>query len=391
MAQSQTKLKQPKGRVPLIDKMRSETNYAPKRFTGYTPIPHAALAEASRLANGTGFKLLMFILDQSLGSRVKETEPFCETTDRLRTYRFSEFARCNDHTVTRELGDLEFRKVIAVEKPKKGTYIIRPLFRTWASLPDYEPAPLLEPDPPDPEEEDELEPEGEDEAKSEDEAKVKTTVIISKPVHVAAGKRSEPVKIACGVSALQFSADVDAEWSAVVKGGTLLVSLKQRWQAENGVSGIQKQKQLTEKEGQHGRFSGGQSSQKGAGVQSNGKSPVQHPRSEELSSLFDPLIYKWCSKTLSGDPQAHLKACNAIGDTPHDDLVKAAVERAWRKLTPLHIEALCREIQHNWKKSKDMPKKAGPSSEELQEIIRQSKLTPGARGAEERAKKGRVA
>src|ERR1017187_196157 len=88
---------------------------------------------------------------------------------------------------------------------------------------------------------------------------------------------------------------------------------------------------------------------------------------------------------------AHLKACNAIGDTPHDDLVKAAVERAWRKLTPLHIEALCREIQHNWKKSKDMPKKAGPSSEELQEIIRQSKLTPGARGAEERAKKGRVA
>lgn len=105
-----------------------------------------------------------------------------------------------------------------------------------------------------------------------------------------------------------------------------------------------------------GVVDGGQSSQRGHGTQSNGKSPVQHPRATELSSLFDPFLLKSCGKSLSGDSVALLAACEAIQDVDHDFLVKVVVDRAARPISsPRAAVAICKEIAHNWKRAKDLP------------------------------------
>src|SRR5208282_5510323 len=90
--------------VSYLDQARAKTNYAPRRFTGYVPLPLAASAEMRRLASGfAGLALLQVIAEQSLGRRVKETEPFCETTGDLSTAELVDAARCDERTVQREL------------------------------------------------------------------------------------------------------------------------------------------------------------------------------------------------------------------------------------------------------------------------------------------------
>jgi hypothetical protein len=293
-------------------------------------------------------------------------------------------------------------KIIQVQESKKGLYVIQPLVRDWASLPDYKPEPMEESTPNEPDE---------PETDSEDKANDKTvTQVTSKPVRVAPGKPSKPVKVECGVTALQFAADIDAEYSAVVQGGTLLVSLK-RWQAKDGITisqetrsseinnlasnsrhphrtnGTDEKRTEGETRIEGEQVTGGQSSLGGRGSQSKqGIPPVQHPRAVELSSLFDPLLLKSCGKSLSGDHTALLAACEAIQDTDHDFVVKCVVDRAARPISgPRAAVAICKEIAHNWKKAKDLPAaKKLPTREECLAMAEKER-------AERLGKKGRVA
>lgn len=363
--------KSPRKPISVRDKWRQKTNYKSKRFTGFAPISFAMVAEVGRLTTGKTTQLLYVILTAALGQMVGATEEFNERACDLRTVDLAELTGCDQHSTTRDLGELARRKVILWDQPKKGVNNVTPLFRSWASLPDYTAGPVAEP----------KEDKSEDKAKSQGEI----TNLTSKPVYVGAGKTSRPIKVACEVESISFNMQaLDGHFSAVLQGGRLLVTAEPKWKSSDGVSGLVKQKEIAEKPRQGCRIfedskkrtegekrieseqlAGGQSSQKGAGVQSKGTSPVQHPRSEELSSLFDPLLLKSCNKSLSADHVALLGACEAIADTPHDFLVKVVIERASRAISsPRAAVAIVREVAANWQKVKDMPASAKPITRE---------------------------
>ena len=98
-------------------------------------------------------------------------------------------------------------------------------------------------------------------------------------------------------------------------------------------------------------------------------------RGEELVHLFDPILLKSCHKSLSADHFA-LQACSeAIRDVPHDVLVKRVIERASRPInSPRACVAICREIEANWQRVKDLPaEKKLPTREEILEMAAQER------------------
>jgi hypothetical protein len=352
--------------VSIVDRWRGKTNYKSKRFTGFAPISFAMVAEVGRLTAGKATQLLYVILTASLGQIVAKEEPFKELATDLRTIELAELCGCDERTIQRELGDLKQREVILWEQTKKGVNSVTPLFRSWASLPDYKPAPVLEPD-----------PEPEDEPAPEDPAQnaKQTTYLIKEPVFVRAGRKSKRVPVECGVSAFEceIQGKIDAACSAVVKDGVLRVILEAKWDGKTlGTSGLQI-KGIKEKPRHPCRISPSETEGKRTKGERRSESENLsriHPRASELCELFDPLILRWCGKTLSGDRQALLKACNAIGDTPHDVLVHDVVERSERTLKPAHAESICKEIEHNWQRSKTLPpQKKLPTREEIDAII----------------------
>lgn len=370
-------LAQPKPNAPrklsVRDRWRTKTNYSPKRFTGYAPISFAMVAEIGRLTAGKATQLLYVSLTASLGQYTdpKNNEPFKETTAEIPTSDLKELCNCDERTIQRELADLKFRKVITWEQTKKGMNVITPLFRSWLSLPDYKPAPVLEPESGD-------EPIPDDPAQADKQKE--TTVLTRNPVYVKAGKTSKRFPVNCGVAAFEaeIRGKLDAECSAVVKDGVLRVIIEAKWDGKSLGNDLKKQKGIEEKIRQGCRISPEQTEGKRTKGErgTKGEQPGSvHPRAQELSSLFDPLIHRWCGKTLSGDPQALLQACNAIGDTPSEVLVHDAVQRAARTLTPLHTISLCKEIAHNWQKSKGMPvQKKLPTREEIDAMIEREKV-----------------
>jgi hypothetical protein len=375
-----------KKKISVRDRWRGKTNYKPRRFTGYAPISFAMVAEVGRLTTGKATQLLYVILTASLGQIVKPDESFNERACDLRTAELAELCGCDDRTIQRELTDLKRRSLILWEQTKKGVNQVTPLFRGWASLPDFRPGPVEEP---------KIEPEvSSDEEIAKDPNRTEVT---RRPVHVAAGKRSKAIPVTCGVASIQFEAsNFDAECSAVVQGGVLLVTLA-GW-----VNGLLNQKEINAKPRHGCRIftdgseanqvnTGGQSSQKGRGRQSNGTSPVQHPRAAELCSLFDSFLLKSCGKSLSGDSVALLAACEAIQDVDHDFLVKVVVERASRPISsPRAAVAICKEVAHNWKKAKGLPpERKLPTREEIDAIVAQEREQRLKKQAE--ARKGHVA
>jgi hypothetical protein len=411
------KQKKPKDPTAIseVQRRRAITNYNKPRISGFAAIPMAAGPDGRRITSPSGWCILSTILEECFGRRVEKDEPFKEETLPIGMAKLAELAMIEPRTAQRELKYMRKHKIIQVQESKKGLYVIQPLVRDWASLPDYKPEPMEESTPNEPDE---------PKTDSEDKAKDKTvTQVTSKPVRVAPGKPSKPVKVECGVTALQFAADIDAEYSAVVQGGTLLVSLK-RWQAKDGITisketrsseinnlvsnsrhphrtnGTDEKRTEGEKRIEGEQVTGGQSSPGGRGSQSRqGIPPVQkqarqpqpditsyHPRSKELADLFDPFLLKSCGKSLSGDHTALLAACEAIQDTDHDFVVKCVVDRAARPISgPRAAVAICKEIAHNWKKAKDLPAaKKLPTREEYLAIAAKER-------AERLGKKGRVA
>jgi hypothetical protein len=350
-----------KAPVSIRDKWRTKTNYRAKRVTGYAPIAFAMVVEVGRLTTGKATQLLYVILTASLGQIVKPDQPFKESASDLRTADLAQLCGCDERTIQRELGDLARRNIIAWDQSKKGWNNVTPLFRSWASLPDYQAAPVAEPDP---------EPDDEDEPPAEDPAAPSgvRTVITSKPVRCSPGKPSKPVKVECGISSLQFLDDIDSEFSAVVEpGGTLLVS-RRSWKHSDGVRGLKQAKDLDAvprqgcrgNEPKGGRRNSETQQSKANGRRENSRGSVtpavQHPRADELSALFDPILLEHCHKSLSGDTIALRAACEAIGDTEHKFLVDVVSERAQRRVSsPRAAVAICIEIAGNWQKVKNLP------------------------------------
>ena len=358
--------------ISELQRRRAITNYNKPRISGFAAIPMAAGPDGRRITSPSGWCLLSTILEECFGRRVGKDDPFKEETEPMNMARLAELAVIEERTAQREFKYMRKHKIIAVREVKKAVYVIQPLVRSWASLADYKPEPVEEPAADEP-----VTPEPESESKAKD--KTVTTVTV-KPVRVAPGKLSKAIKVECGISALQFAADIDAEYSAVVQGGTLLVSLK-RWESKDGISisgetrsnGINdltsnsrhpcrqdadsKERTESETRSKSEQVAGGQSSPGGRGNQSRqGKPPVHHPRSEELFALFDPFLLKSCGKSLSGDSVALLAGCEAIQDVDHDFLVKCVVDRAARPISgPRAAVAICLEIAGNWQKVKNMP------------------------------------
>jgi hypothetical protein len=372
-----------KAPVSIRDKWRTKTNYRAKRVTGYAPIAFAMVVEVGRLTTGKATQLLYVILTASLGQIVKPDQPFKESASDLRTADLAQLCGCDERTIQRELGDLARRNIIAWDQSKKGWNNVTPLFRSWASLPDYSAGPVPEPDP-----EPGDEPPPEDPAAPADAVR---TVLTVKPVRCVPGKPSKPVKVSCGITSLQFLDDIASEFSAVVEpGGTLLVS-RRSWRAKDGVRGLKQAKDLDAVPRQgcrgNGENSTGKPGKKGGRgdrtrAQSSGRRSgladftpaVIHPRADELSALFDPFLLHSCNKSLSGDSVALLAACEAIQDTDPQFLKERVVERAKRRLVVTHVLPLCREIAHNWKRAKDLPpEKKLPTREERDAMIENEK------------------
>jgi len=363
------------GEVSELEKMRAQTNYGAKRISGHAPFPKAALADLMRLTGLSGGRVLTVLVVEATGRRVEKDEPFLEVTEPISTARLAELCFLDERTIQREIKDLKKRKVISITERKKGLYEFQPLFRTWANLPDYAPAPVAEPE-------------------SEEEAKDDTvTRLTEKPVRVTAGKKSKPVKVDCGVDYLQFLANIDADFDPVVQGGVLLVNLQYAEASKSNPGRSNAINNLNPPPRQASRDDHSETTGKGTKGERGTKSETPqavHPRAVELSNLFDPLIFSWCKKTLSGDAIALSKACEAIGNTPHDELVRAAVERGGRTLTPLHVPSVCKEIAHNWEKAKGMPsQKKLPTREEIDAMIAAEKKELAAKNAALR--RGRVA
>ena len=355
------------GQTSELEKARKSTNYEANRIVGHAPYPKAAVPDGNRLTGLAGGRILTAIIVKATGRRVAKDAPFLEVTEPLTVRQLAEICYLDERTIQRELKDLEARKVIKTTLVKKGTYEFQPLFRTWKDLPDYLPAPVEQP-----KDEADDEPEVEDPAENSETKDRTVTRLTPRPMKIAAGKKSKPIKVECGVSGLQFQSNVDAECSAVVQGGVLLVSLTHEKEAKsvpatsNGINELNSPPRQASRDDSRQTEGARQKSER----RKKGEvARVNHPRAEELSSLFDPLIHRWCGKTLSGDPQALLQACNAIGETPHDVLVKAGVERGSRTLTPLHVLALCKEIEHNWRRGGELPVSKDMTREEMDAMV----------------------
>jgi hypothetical protein len=349
------------GQKSELDKMREQTKYSAHRIVGHAPFPVAAMGDGMRITGLAGGRLLSLLIVKATGRRVAKDEAFLEVTEPLSIAQLAELCCLDERTIQREVKDQVTRKIIKATMVKKGLYEFQPLFRTWADLPDYLPGPMVE-------------PEADEDDTDIDVPETATkgagvTKITRKPVRIAAGKASKPVKVECGVSALEFSADVDAECTAVVQDGVLRVNLQCAEQAKSVPGQTSRINKLDSPPRQASR--GNSSEPEKGGRRISGEIAVNHPRAAELSALFDGPIYQSCKKTLSGDPVALKKACQSVGDVPHEYLVDFLEGRAERKILPMHVPSICSEALHCWEKSKDLP--AQPKKltrEEMDEMVR---------------------
>ena len=324
----------PKASISARSRLRSRTNYGPKRFTGFAPIPLACFADVPRLSSGAACQQLLYLsLALSLGQRVDPKQPFKETTTEHSTAEWAELCACDERTFQREILGLAQRRVIEYTQRKKGVWEITPLFRTWAKIEDYKPGPTPEPEP---------EPEP-----VEDEAAVKQATTITrlteKPVPVRAGGSSRKIKADCGISDIVVSSNLDIHFEAVVQGGSLhLKFIGPQFKAQTG-NGLLKQKGIEAKQ-RHG-------------------CRVDHPRAAELSALFDGLLLQVKGgHSLSGDPKCLMAACEALeslgGEVDHNHLVHYVMSRAKREISsPKAAVEICRDVARDWQKGKNLPSK----------------------------------
>jgi hypothetical protein len=305
---------------------------------------------------------------------------------------------CDERSINRVLEYLVERRMATVARLADSLFVISLRYREWSTIqPSYR-------------EWDEARRLAEVEAAAEDlqedsaeELAVKPGVvpITSKPRVVKAGHRERALPITAGAKSFRFeweTAGVDLRYTAAIHSGEVVVT-----------ACIAESKTLESKQHAKRAESTSYESSSGHGCPNGQKIPpnggtrntpqkggvkttpveVTHSRAAELSSVFDPLIYRWCQRTLSGDPTVLQQACEAIGDTPNDILVKVAVERGSRTLTPLHVPALCRQIAADWQRSKTMPIPPPMGEPQTKGAARAQKLVEGLKALDRlRGKKG---
>ena len=311
----------------IFDSLMASSNY--ERMTGYTPFFHAWFADLPRLCCGMSCTFLVLLCaKESLGRPRDKGQPMAEWTLDLDKGWLATVCRTDRRSVDRDLRYLEKSGMAQIRHTIRGTVAVRLLFRDWSKLPDYS-------------------PEEREKAPAETDPR-ETVELVKTPRRVNAGDYSEPIRISCPISSFRFQAggSVDLAFTAVVKGGEFL--LVTEGLLENSTSQCFQQKGTkTERtcrdEAKSER-------------KAKGEVKAKHPRAEELARLFDPLLLRSCQRSLSTDPVVFTEALNAVGDVPHDFLVKFVIQRAERPISsPKVCASIVKDCAANWRKVKDLP------------------------------------
>jgi hypothetical protein len=310
----------------VSETLRAKSNYA--HGTGYAPFYHAFLADLPRLCSGSScWALVMTALSESLGRARDKGEAAPEWTKDLDKQWLSAVCHTDKRTVDRDLKYLEASGMAQVRHTIRGMVCIRLCFRDWPNLPDYQ-APVKKNEPtetPD----DEAEP---------------AFKLLKTPCHVKVGSYSEAIDIAQPVTSFRLRAagDADIAFTAEIRGGRFTVTTKAVSVSNDLRSSVRHASPKTGKSEETAK----------------GRTTGEHPRSAELARLFDPILLKSCQRSLSADQVAFDQALNALGDLPHDFLVKFVIQRAERPISsPKVCASILKEAVANWRKAEAMPER----------------------------------
>ena len=308
----------------VSETLRAKSNYT--HGTGYAPFYHAFLADLPRLCSGAScWALVMVALAESLGRARDKGEAAPEWTKDLDKQWLSTVCHTDKRTVDRDLRYLEASGMAQVRHTIRGMVCIRLCFRDWPNLPDYQ-APVKKNEP----------------AETADDESEPAFKLLKTPCHVKAGAYSEPFDIALPVSSfrLRVAGDADIAFTAEIRGGRFTVTTKAVSVSNDLRSSVRHAGPEIEKSEEKAK----------------GRTTGEHPRAAELAKLFDPILLKSCQRSLSADQVAFDQALNALGDLPHDFLVKFVIQRAERPISsPKVCAAILKEAVANWQKVKDMP------------------------------------
>lgn len=320
--------------------LRSGTNY--DRMSGYAPFFRAWLAELPRLCPGAScWALVMTVASESLGRPRDKGEPMPEWTGDLDRDWLASVCRTDRRTVDRDLKYLESSGMAQMRHTIRGAVGVRLCFRDWPNLPDYKPS-------------DRPDPSGEPSPPKE------TFELVKAPRRVKAGEFSDPIKVSCPVSSFRFQAggSVDMAFTAVVKGGEFLVCSREQKGEEKAYQGNSTQPNginTKPSNSRHERRDLQPKSEKSE-VKAKGEVKAKNPRADELARLFDPILLRSCQRSLSADQVAFDQALTALGDLPHDFLVKFVIQRAERPISsPKVCASILKEARANWEKVKNLP------------------------------------
>ena len=358
---------------------------------GYLIFFHACMADLYRLSSGLVCDRLCGLIFQNVSRNGRGSASLPGETTAMSVIDCALLIGCDERSINRALEYLEERAMATVARLADSQFVVNLRYREWAKIePSYR-------------EWDEARRTVEAEAAAEDladdaPAAVKPGVvpITTAPRVVRAGHRERSLPITSGTKSFRFdwnSPGVDLRYTAAIHSGEVVVTacLVDSKAVESKSSAKPIESDIYTSKSGHGCPNGRkipsnegsrtttdventgrhQSSRRGVSQSIGTVAPVQHPRAQELSSLFDPFILKSCGKTLSGDHRALLACCEAIGDASHDYVVKAVVDRAARPIaSPRAAVAICVEIQHNWQRSEVAPAKDRlPTQEERDAMV----------------------
>ena len=345
-----------------------------QRWTGWTPLPRVFASDTFRLASGKVFYALRDYLIEQMGRKRAAGEKLVAEDVQIFKPEVAILLGAEERSINRELDYMVKRELAIVQHLEGGYSLVRLVFCPeeiggkkypgWSkvaevSYEEWAAARAAE----------ETVSAAEDDSADdteEDATKVKAgTVPLTKaPVVVRGGHRSRSLPVKCGVKStgvIWDSPGVDVQFTAVVESGELLWrgKLNAEKTVESNVHAKRADSTTSHQSRGHIRPENAKSPAN-AGSVKHPHSGVTNPRAAELASIFDPLVFGHCKKTLSGDEKSLQLAAIAIGETPHDDVVKAAVERAARPIRrPSDCVAICKEIEHNWRAGKSMPAAKG--------------------------------
>ena len=308
----------------VSESLRARSDYA--RGAGYAPFYHAFLADLPRLCSGAScWALVMTALMESLGRARDKGEAAPEWTKDLDKQWLSTVCHTDKRTVDRDLKYLEASGMAQVRHTIRGMVCIRLCFRDWPKLPDYQPPPAKK-----------------NESQAPDDDGEPACKLLKTPCHVKAGAYSEPLDIALPVNSfrLRVAGDSDIAFTAEIRGGRFTVTTKAVSVSNDLRSSARHASPETDK----------------SEDKAKGRTIGEHPRADELAKLFDPILLRSCGRSLSADTVAFTQALDALGDLPHDFLVKFVIQRAERPISsPKVCASILKEARANWEKVKDLP------------------------------------